>query len=91
MMLRNIEAAESMIGNRKPRQHQIKAFVEALAQAWKKATGAWPKSGRDPIKSNQSGRFADFVRATNDILPQPFRIPTLDRAIRAACEAADRP
>jgi len=36
MMLRNIEAAESMIGNRKPRQHQIKAFVEVLHRHGKK-------------------------------------------------------
>jgi len=88
-MLRNIEAAQSLIGNRKPRQHQVKAFVHALAMVWRKATVGWPKSGRDPIKSNQSGPFAAFVRATNDILPKPFRIPFLDRAIRAVCKATN--
>jgi hypothetical protein len=86
VMLRNIEVAQSLIGNKKPRHHQVKGFVQALAKVWKKATGKWPKSGRDPTKGNQTGPFADFVRATNDILPAPFRVPTLDRTIRAACK-----
>jgi hypothetical protein len=87
VMLRDIEAAQSLMGNRNPPRHRVATFVQTLAVTWKKATGQWPKSGRDPAKSNQTGPFADFVRATNDILPAPFRIPTLDRAIRAACKA----
>jgi hypothetical protein len=86
-MLRNIQAAQSLIGNKKPRQHQVATFVRTLATVWNEATGRWPKSGRAPNRRNQSGPFADFVRATNDILPMPFRIPALDRAIRAACES----
>jgi hypothetical protein len=88
MMLRNIEAAQSLIGNRKPRDHQVKGFVQTLAEVWKKAAGTWPRSGRRDSPTNiQTGRFADFVRATNENLPKTFRIASLDAAIRAACEA----
>jgi hypothetical protein len=90
-MLRNIEAAQLLIGNKKPRDHQVKGFVQALAEVWKKATGTWPSSARDPVSYKQTGPFADFVRATNEILPRTFRIPSLDAAIRTACEATDRP
>jgi hypothetical protein len=86
MKLRNIQAAQSLLGNKKPRQHQVATFVRTLAIVWNETTGRWPKSGRAPNRRNQSGPFADFVRATNDILPVPFRIPALDRATRAACE-----
>ncbi len=88
-MLRNIEAAQLLIGNRKPRDHQVKGFVQTLAEVWKKATGTWPSNTRDPDSNKQTGRFADFVRATNEILPRTFRIPSLDAAIRTACEATD--
>jgi hypothetical protein len=88
-MLRNIEAAQLLVGNRKPRDHQVKGFVQALAEVWKKATGTWPRSSRDTGSFKQTGRFAQFVRATNESLPKTFRIPTLDAAIRAACEATD--
>ena len=88
-MLRNIEAAQLLIGNRKPRHHQVKGFVQALAEVWKKATGIRPSNTRDPDSNKQTGQFADFVRATNEILPRTFRIPSLDAAIRTACEAAD--
>jgi hypothetical protein len=90
-MLRNIQAAQSLLGNKKPRQHQVNTFVRTLAIVWDEASRHWPKSGRDPDTSKQSGPFADFVRATNDILPEDFRIPTLDRAIRAACERSNCP
>jgi hypothetical protein len=86
-MLRNIEAAQLLIGNRKPRDHQVKGFVQTLAEVWKTATGTWPSSARDPVSNKQTGRFADFVRATNEILPRTFRIPSLDAAIRTACES----
>jgi hypothetical protein len=89
-MLRNLEAAQMLIGNRKPRDHQVKRFVQTLAKVWKTATGTWPSSGRNPFSNKQTGRFADFVRATNEILPRTFRIATLDAAIRAACEATNR-
>lgn len=89
-MLRNLEAAQMLIGNRKPRDHRVKEFVQTLAQVWKAATGTWPSSGRHPLSHKQTGRFADFVFATNTILPRRHRIATLDAAIRAACEAEKR-
>jgi len=89
-MLRNIEGAQTLIGGRKPYQHQSKAFVRSLAGVWEKATGQWPKSGRHPITGRQTGPFADFVRTANSVLPKRFRIPSLDGAIRAACKRPDR-
>ena len=89
-MLRNLEAAQMLIGNRKPRDHRVKQFAQTLAQVWKTATGTWPSSGRHPVSHKQTGRFADFVRATNMILPRGYRIRTLDSTIRAACEATKR-
>ncbi len=47
-MLRNIEAAQLLIGNRKPRDHQVRGFVQALAEVWNKATGTRPSNTRDP-------------------------------------------
>jgi hypothetical protein len=90
-ILSNIEAAQTLLGNKKPRQYQVSAFVQTLASVWNKTTGRWPKSGRDPLGGNQSGAFADFVRASNDILPRHFQIGALDRAIRAACDRRDCP
>lgn len=85
-MRHNIQAAQSLVGNKKPHKHQVTTFVQTLAIVWNSATGHWPKSGRDPNAGNQSGPFAAFVRATNDILPNHLRIANLDRAIRAVCE-----
>jgi hypothetical protein len=90
-MLRNVQAAQSLLGKKKPRQYQVTTFVSNLAIVWNKATGHWPKSGRDPATSKQSGPFADFVRSTNNILPEDFRILNPDRAIRAACDRPDCP
>lgn len=90
VMLHNIEAAQLLIGNTKPRQHRVSTFVQTLATIWNEATGHWPKSGRDPMSNTQSGPFADLVRATGDLLPEPFRIYSLDRAIRGVCEPLDR-
>ena len=90
-MLRNIQAAQSLLGNKKPRQYRVRTFVLTLATVWNKATGQWPKSGRDPDRSKQSGPFADFVRGTNNILPKPLRIRSLDRAIREVCERSNCP
>jgi hypothetical protein len=86
-MLRNIEAAQSMIGKGKPRAYQVRGFSRSLAEVWEGATGKWPTSGRNPLSKKQAGRFADFVRSTNQLLPRRFQIPSLDAAIRSACEA----
>ena len=85
-MLRNVEAAKVLLGKEKTVRHRQKTFVRRLARVWKNAVGRWPTSSRDPIESHQAGAFADFVRATASLLPQDFRIGSLDRAIRAACE-----
>jgi hypothetical protein len=85
-LLRNVEAAQVLLGTTKTVSHRERTFVRRLARVWKDAVGRWPKSGRDPDESRQAGKFADFVRATAELLPPDFRIGSLDRAIRAACE-----
>jgi hypothetical protein len=86
VMLRYVSAAEQCLGKRKPLNHRVLALVQNLATAWLEASGTWPKSGRDPATSKQTGPFADFVRIANDILPKSFRINSLDAAIREVCE-----
>ena len=81
----NIDAARSLLSGTRPRDVAEENFVRSLAHAWKAATGRWPKSGRDDYKSRQSGPFADFVRAVNEMLPSDYRIPRLDHAIRSVC------
>ena len=81
----NIDAARSLLSGTRPRDVAKENFVRSLAHAWKAATGRWPKSGRDDYKSRQSGPFADFVRAVNEMLPSDYRIRRLDHAIRSAC------
>ena len=90
-IIRNIQAAQSLLGNNKPRQYQVKTFVLSLARVWNETTGHCPKSGRDPDSFKQSGPFADFVRETNNILPESLRIHTFDRAIRSVCESSNCP
>ena len=85
-VLRNVEAAQVLLGRSKTVRHRERTFVRSLAHVWKNAVGRWPKSSRDPIENHQAGAFADFVRATASVLPHDFRIGSLDRAIRAACE-----
>ena len=83
---RNVEAAKVLLGTAKTVRHRERTFVRRLARVWKNAVGRWPTSSRDPIEFHQAGPFADFVRATASVLPHDFRISSLDRAIRAACE-----
>src|SRR5262249_20206079 len=65
-----IDAAGSLLSGTKPRDVAVEKLVSSLAQAWKAATGRWPKSGRDVYKKDrQSGPFADFVRAVTALLP----------------------
>src|SRR5262245_45243210 len=85
-MLRNVEAVQVLLGKKKTVSHRERTFVRRLAHVWKKVVGRWPTSSRDPIEGHQAGAFADFVRATASVLPQDFRIGSLDRAIRAACK-----
>jgi hypothetical protein len=85
-VLRNVEAAQVLLGKAKTVRHRERTFVRRLAHVWKNAVGRWPTSSRDSIEGPQAGAFADFVRATASVLPQDFRIGSLDRPIRAACE-----
>jgi hypothetical protein len=62
VMERYILAAEACLGKAKPRNHRVLSLVRNLASVWETLTGKWPKSGRDPLKSAQTGPFADFVR-----------------------------
>jgi hypothetical protein len=83
---KNIDAASSLLPETRPRDVAVGNFVRSLAHAWEAATGQWPTSGRDAHKnSRQSGPFADFVRAVNEILPPDYQIKRLDHAIRSVC------
>jgi hypothetical protein len=84
-VLRNVEAAQVLLGTAKTVKYRQRTFVRRLAHVWNKVVGRWPASSRDPIESYQAGAFADFVRATAKLLPQGFKIGSLDRAIRAGC------
>src|SRR5262245_5492040 len=66
---KNIDAAISLLPERRPRDVAVGKFVRSLAHAWEAATGQWPTSGRDADKKRQSGPFADFVRAATEMLP----------------------
>ena len=68
--LRNVEAAQVLLGTAKTVSHRERTFVRRLARVWKDAVGRWPTSGRDPIEGHQSGKFADFVRATANYFPR---------------------
>ena len=85
VMLRYVTAAEGCLGKRKPIEHRKLALVRSLAWTWEKLTGEWPRSGRDPIDSKQTGPFADFVRTACGVLPEIFEIKPLDGAIRKVC------
>ncbi len=83
---KNIDAASSLLPETRPRDVAVGNFVRSLAHAWEGATGQWPTSGRDAHKnSRQSGPFADFVRAVNEMLPPDYQIKRLDHAIRSVC------
>jgi hypothetical protein len=83
---KNIDAASSLLPETRPRDVPVGNFVRSLAHAWEAATGRWPTSGRDAHKnSRQSGPFADFVRAVNEMLPPGYQIKRLDHAIRSVC------
>jgi hypothetical protein len=90
IMMRYVSAAEQCLGKRKPLEHRKTNLVRSLAWTWGKLTGEWPKSGRDPQNSSQTGPFADFVRIACGVLPGVFAIKTLDGAIRKVCERKPR-
>jgi hypothetical protein len=87
VMERYILAAEACLGKAKPRNHRVLALVRNLASVWQTLTDKWPKSGRDPLTSAQTGPFADFVRTAASSLPEDFRIASLDASIRQVVDA----
>lgn len=90
VMMRYVSAAEQCLGKRKPLEHRKTNLVRSLAWIWGKLTGEWPRSGRDPQNSSQTGPFADFVRIACGVLPDVFGIKSLDGAIRKVCEREPR-
>jgi len=82
VMERYILAAEACLGKAKPRNHRVLSLVRDLASVWQTLTGKWPKSGRDPQTSAQTGPFAKFVRIAAGSLPEDFQIASLDASIR---------
>jgi hypothetical protein len=87
VMERYILAAEACLGKAKPRKHRVLSLVRHLASVWQTLTGKWPRSGRDPWTSAQTGPFADFVRIAAGSLPEDFRIASLDASIRQVVDA----
>ncbi len=63
-MLRNVEAAQGLLGTAKPISHRKRTFVRRLARVWKNAVGRWPTSGRDPNRISSSRCVCRF-RARN--------------------------
>lgn len=81
-----IDRATCLLSGTRPKNVTVDRFVGSLAHAWKAATGCWPKSARDEYnRGRQSGSFADFVRAVNEMLPPDYQIKRLDHAIRSVC------
>ena len=84
-VLRNVEVAQVLLGRAKTVRHRERTFVGRLAHVWTKAVGRCATNSWDPIEdSPQTGAFADFVRATDSVLPHDFRIGSLDRPIRGS-------
>ena len=50
-VLRNVEAAQVLLGRAKTVRHRERTFVRRLAHVWKNAVGRWPTSSRDQSKT----------------------------------------
>jgi hypothetical protein len=64
-------------------KHQL---IRGLAVIFEEYTGQKPKRSYDPIqigKDAVTGKFANFVKAVNDLIPEPYRIKKLDTLVRA--------
>jgi hypothetical protein len=89
VMRKYVEAAQTCLGKKKPLNHLVDALVRQLGFVWHDQTAHRPVSGRNPSSGKQSGPFADFVHTANTILPKPYRVSNLDRAIRKTCALRD--
>jgi hypothetical protein len=62
-------------------------LVRGLVVIFEEYTGQKPKRSYDPIQIGEdavTGKFANFVKAVNELIPEPYRIKKLDALIRAA-------
>ena len=64
-------------------KHQL---ARGLAIIFQEYTGQKPKRSYDPVQMGDdavTGKFASFVKAVNELIPEPYRIKKLDTLIRA--------
>lgn len=88
---KNVERVLDQLPNSKPTDWDRKELGRRLAGFWTEATGAPPTSGRHPETSEQTGAFAAFYRILDDTLPEGFKIPDRENAIREAVDELSRP
>lgn len=79
--LQAVEKGRGPDGDRS--KHQL---VRGLAIIFEEYTGEKPKRSYDPFQMGDdavTGKFANFVKAVNGQIPEPYRIRKLDTLIRA--------
>jgi hypothetical protein len=79
--LQAVEKGRGPDGDRS--KHQL---VRGLAAIFGEYTGQKPKRSYDPVPVGDdavTGKFANFVKAVNGQIPEPYRIKKLDTLIRA--------
>jgi hypothetical protein len=79
--LQAVERGRGPDGDRS--KHQL---VRGLAIIFEECTGQKPKRCYDPSQMGDdvvTGKFANFVKAVNELIPEPYRIKKLDTLIRA--------
>jgi len=62
-------------------------LILGLARIFEERTGEKPKRSYDPKQTGDdamTGKFANFIKAVNELIPEPYRIKGLDTLIRAA-------
>jgi hypothetical protein len=79
--LQAVEKGRGPDGDRS--KHQL---VRGLAVIFEEYTGQKPKRSYDPVPVGDdavTGKFANFVKAVNELIPEPYRIKKFDTLIRA--------
>jgi hypothetical protein len=79
--LQAVEKGRGPDGDRS--KHQL---VRGLAVIFGEYTGQKPKRSYDPSQIGEdavTGKFANFAKAVNELIPEPYRIKKLDTLIRA--------
>jgi len=82
------ETARARPGVKRSRA-ELRSLIDGLADVYEYVTGQHPPQTRDSGSFQQSGPFAELVRAVTAQLPQPFRGPA-DASIRSVLEARVR-